>query len=199
MAKRWADLTEDQKQRMRDASARYRERNRERLNEQARDRYAVNRDAICARKRAAYESRRDEAPEEHRAKQRERYERYGREYAAAWAKANSEKAARSRRKWRSENQERARELHLLARFGLTADAYDALFAKQHGRCAICGREEWRIDKRTSRPRALAVDHCHETGRVRGLLCFSCNIAIGFLEDSPALAESASRYLRGDNQ
>lgn len=195
MAKKWVDLTDEQKQRAREASARYRARNRERLNEGAREQYAVKRDRIAERKRAAYAKRRDQDPDAHRAKQREKYDVYGRDYAQAWARANPDKVARNRKKWRAQNAKRAKELHLLSRFGLDAAAYDEMLAGQNGVCAICGRPEWRVDKRTEKPRALAVDHCHDTGRVRGLLCFSCNVAVGFLENSPEFAEAAAQYLR----
>lgn len=195
MAKKWAELTAEQKQRSREASARYRARNRGRLNERARERYAINRDEVVERKRAAHARRRHQDQEAYREKQRKKYEAYGRDYARAWAKANPEKAALIRKRWRAQNPERTKELRLLARFGIDTTYYDELLAAQNGACAICGRPEWRIDKRTLKPRALAVDHCHDTGRVRGLLCFSCNVAIGFFENSPEFAEAAAQYLR----
>lgn len=69
-------------------------------------------------------------------------------------------------------------------FGISPEEYEALFKMQGGVCASCGQPERMIDKRSGLPRALAVDHCHETGRIRALLCTSCNIAFGFLEENP---------------
>lgn len=59
-------------------------------------------------------------------------------------------------------------------YGITLEEYASLYDEQGGRCALCGGES------NGRGR-LAVDHDHETGRVRGLLCFSCNTALGRLE------------------
>jgi len=61
---------------------------------------------------------------------------------------------------------------LLKKFGMTMADYDLMFASQKGGCAICGRtqKQW-----------LSVDHDHASGRVRGLLCTRCNLALGFYE------------------
>ena len=72
------------------------------------------------------------------------------------------------------------------RFGLTPEDYDAMLSSQGGRCALC-----RADKPGGRWDRFHVDHCHETGRVRGLLCYFCNCALGTLGDSP---EAIARVL-----
>jgi hypothetical protein len=64
-----------------------------------------------------------------------------------------------------------------------------LLAKQGGKCAICG-----CSKRTAKDRRLAVDHDHNTGKIRGLLCSKCNTAIGMLRESLALLGAAAVYL-----
>lgn len=66
--------------------------------------------------------------------------------------------------------------HIRHRYGLEPEEYEALFAKQNNRCAICNKEGG--DTKGTR---LYVDHNHETGKVRGLLCAGCNTAVGFLE------------------
>jgi hypothetical protein len=71
-------------------------------------------------------------------------------------------------------------------YGLTAAEYDALLAKQAGRCAICG---------TQPVKRLAVDHEHATGKVRGLLCSTCNSGLGHFKDSVPALENAIAYLR----
>lgn len=73
------------------------------------------------------------------------------------------------------------------KYGVTVEAYTELLERQNGRCAICG----------SFPitRLLGVDHNHETGKVRGLLCHECNVAIGFLQEDPDILNSAINYLR----
>lgn len=74
----------------------------------------------------------------------------------------------------------------LRRFGLTLGQYAHLLATQNAACAICGRLD--ADKR------LAVDHCHATGRVRGLLCQNCNQALGKMQDAPERLRAAASYL-----
>lgn len=82
-------------------------------------------------------------------------------------------------------------------YGMTDQQFAELLAKQDGRCAICGR-----DKATNevlapgrKPKSMSVDHCHATGKVRGLLCAACNRAIGLFKDDPTLCEAAAAYLR----
>jgi Recombination endonuclease VII len=76
----------------------------------------------------------------------------------------------------------------LKKFGLTEGSFAALLKEQGGVCAIC--------KGSNKRGRLAVDHCHKTGRVRGLLCHRCNRAIGAFEDDPALLRAAITYLSG---
>lgn len=71
---------------------------------------------------------------------------------------------------------------------LSLDDYDAMLMAQDGRCAICA------DPVTSEGRALAVDHCHASGRVRGLLCDPCNLGLGKFRDDPARLRAAIAYL-----
>jgi len=66
--------------------------------------------------------------------------------------------------------------------------YDQLFAKQDGRCAICNKHQSELKK------LLEVDHCHKTGKVRGLLCDLHNKALGLLQDQPLLLDNAKNYL-----
>lgn len=71
----------------------------------------------------------------------------------------------------------------LARYGLTPEEYDRKHAEQNGLCAICGKPETSTGKH-GEPRMLSVDHNHETGAVRDLLCGPCNFMVGFLEKNP---------------
>lgn len=82
----------------------------------------------------------------------------------------------------------SREAILSTRFGLTTEEYDRILASQNGTCAICA-EPNSIDRR------LAVDHNHETGVVRGILCHACNLGLGFFRDSPERMHSAIEYLK----
>jgi hypothetical protein len=92
------------------------------------------------------------------------------------------------------NRARARRKRL-AKYGLTADDYQSMMASQNGVCAICERPETvRQPHRIGGGESLAIDHDHATGKVRGLLCMTCNTAIGKLNDDPNLLRVAARYL-----
>lgn len=79
-------------------------------------------------------------------------------------------------------------------YGLSQEQHDVLFAQRGGKCWICEEPETSRDGASGKVRALAVDHCHETGAVRGLLCRRCNQAIGMFRDSPDLLGKAIQYL-----
>lgn len=105
------------------------------------------------------------------------------ERAKQWIAANPERASANKRK-----------SNLAKNYGLTVAEYDALLRKQGGVCAVCGKDEPNAHGRTGKRFRLAVDHCHETGKVRGLLCQKCNRAIGLLGDDPVLMRKAIGYL-----
>jgi len=82
--------------------------------------------------------------------------------------------------------ERARTLR---KYGLTQEQFDAMLEQQAHRCAICLDPE-----PDTAGKAWHIDHCHSTGVVRGLLCSRCNLALGYMRDSPALLRMAAHYL-----
>jgi hypothetical protein len=88
-----------------------------------------------------------------------------------------------------------REYQLFKRFGVTLDDYKKMLEQQNGVCAICGKEEVVIDVRTKKVRVLCVDHDHQTGKVRGLLCSKCNQAIGLMSDDIKILLKAIKYLK----
>ena len=79
-----------------------------------------------------------------------------------------------------------REERLKQVYGLSLQDYEAMVTQQGGVCRIC---------KTKPVRPLFVDHCHASGRVRGLLCHPCNAALGFMRDDPVIAAAATDYLR----
>lgn len=86
-----------------------------------------------------------------------------------------------------------RKQKLRINFGLSVEEYDSLSKKQGDVCAICKEPEKALS-RLGHPKYLAVDHCHTTGKIRGLLCHNCNIGIGNLKDSVSLLKEAIDYL-----
>lgn len=101
------------------------------------------------------------------------------------AKANPEARRKALKKYYAANVEKLHRRKLKYRYGLTNEQYDEMLLVQNGVCAICGQ----TDKR----KRLAVDHCHDTGRIRGLLCSQCNVAIGALHNQDLL-DNAAEYL-----
>jgi hypothetical protein len=79
---------------------------------------------------------------------------------------------------------------LCAQYGITCADYERMLQAQFGGCAICGRGQSR-----SSDDNLYIDHCHKTGRVRGLLCTACNAGLGQFQDDPKLLRRAARYLK----
>jgi hypothetical protein len=73
-------------------------------------------------------------------------------------------------------------------YGISRQEYESLLATQGQGCAICSR-------RSHSHKHLAVDHCHTSGKVRGLLCKDCNTALGLFQDDPSRLVRASWYLR----
>jgi hypothetical protein len=86
-----------------------------------------------------------------------------------------------------------RERRIKHRYGITAAEYDALLVAQDGRCAIC-KQPPGDNVRAHWGGKLCVDHCHDTGTVRGLLCNDCNLAVGYAK-SEATARAMVEYFR----
>jgi hypothetical protein len=84
------------------------------------------------------------------------------------------------------------ELRILTYYGLSMDDYRAILARQGGGCGICGSV---VPKHPNG--RFVVDHDHTTGKVRGLLCWQCNTALGQFGDDATYLERALRYLAGE--
>lgn len=91
-----------------------------------------------------------------------------------------------------------RRYDLQKNYGLTVEQWQELFDAQEGRCGICGRHEDEVLWAEGR-RGLVVDHCHETGRVRGLLCNGCNRGLGYLGDDLDRVRAAEAWLQVGGQ
>jgi len=76
---------------------------------------------------------------------------------------------------------------LLRMYGISLEEFNDMYEVQKGVCKICGSE--------GKAKGLAVDHCHSTGRVRGLLCVSCNTLLGKVESNPSLLSNILEYLK----
>jgi len=85
--------------------------------------------------------------------------------------------------------EKALEAELKHKYGITLATYNQLLNQQQHRCALCG-----TDSPGGNGKRFHVDHNHQTGKVRGLLCGNCNTGLGQLKDSPKLLRRAIQYL-----
>lgn len=106
-------------------------------------------------------------------------------------RARRELDAEYRQAWRAANPDKVksycRKQDLKKKYGITPEQYDYLLGSQGGVCAICSAPP--------QGKALAVDHDHRTGRVRGILCQLCNQALGHMRDDVSLLERAIQYLQ----
>jgi hypothetical protein len=137
---------------------------------------------------------RDEAGDWSRKKYQSEYQKKNRAKAATrmrcWREANPEKSSANNLAQRKSRNERDpfhyRDSMLKRQYGIGQSDYEEMFAKQGGKCAIC-----RTDKKLKGQKFLHVDHCHSTGRVRGLLCGRCNWSIERFEK---FAAEMAKYL-----
>jgi len=90
--------------------------------------------------------------------------------------------------WQKRHPERRKSYHRKYLYGLSHEEYTRILGRQNGLCALCDSVG-----------PLTVDHCHDTGRVRGLLCYSCNTGIGRFGDNPERLTKAIRYLRQEDE
>lgn len=104
-----------------------------------------------------------------------------------WRRLTGHDAKRYRK-----NREAELERHLISKYGITMDKYDAMFADQCGRCAICRAAH-------NGKRRFDVDHDHDSGEVRGLLCTSCNRMLGHARDSIITLRRAIAYLQSSRK
>jgi len=150
----------------------YRLRNKERINFNNKKYYSENREEIKEKASTRYQKTKEEC--------NERSKRYREE--------NLEKVKTKQKEWYLNNPEKIKEQKLKKNYGISLEQYNEMFDKQKGRCAICGTHQNELKQ------MLSVDHCHETNRIRGLLCNGCNRGIGYLKDDIRIVENALKYL-----
>lgn len=117
-------------------------------------------------------------------------------YKAEWNERNRPRLAEMQRaRYKADPEKYSnyfRNRHVLKTYGITQEQYEQMYRDQGGVCAICGAIPDIHRHGISR---LAIDHCHVTGKVRGLLCNNCNAGMGILGDTVAHLEAAMAYLK----
>lgn len=116
------------------------------------------------------------------------------DYTDQWYLRNKQKHQKLTSKRRNgENRTRfqaqSRNSRFKSKYGINEEQRNQLLENQQSKCAICGDHENETPKKT-----LAIDHCHTTGAVRGLLCIRCNNLLGFARDDISILETAIQYL-----
>lgn len=107
---------------------------------------------------------------------------------AARYQANKELHASRGRKWREANADKQRDYSFKKTYGISVEEYEAMALARDNKCELCSGTN--VDGRR-----LSVDHCHASGKIRGLLCNSCNLALGMFKDDIAVLERAINYVR----
>ena len=100
---------------------------------------------------------------------------------------NKDKINKRGRQWRKDNPKYVKGFDLRKNYGLSYNEWVGLWYSQDGRCAIC-------DKFFPNTFEMCVDHNHDTGEIRGLLCRKCNSALGFFLDNPESLVNATEYI-----
>lgn len=113
----------------------------------------------------------------------------------AWCANNPEKVVISRKKtneWHKQNKDRVYNNIHKYRYGITQADADLMSVRQNNLCAICKQSPQMTNKRNQK---LFLDHCHATGKIRGMLCNNCNIAIGHAKESVEILKAMITYLK----
>lgn len=154
------------------------EKSREKIKKKDADWYLANKDKARASNKAWQQNNSDKLAK----KARERYNE------------NKDKVLAINLSWRDKNRDKIKEYNRknhrkrqLSQYGLTPEDYSTILESQGGGCAICGCPP-------PADRCLAVDHCHKTGKVRGILCGSCNRGLGLFKDDVVKMKKAVEYL-----
>jgi len=97
--------------------------------------------------------------------------------------------------WQSRTPKKRLEQHLKYKYGVSPEQFLEAWDKQEGKCSICKDTLPDLLTYDNRRRGYAIDHNHETGAFRGILCNECNALLGMAEENPTILESAITYLK----
>lgn len=100
--------------------------------------------------------------------------------------------AASHRDYRARNPDKLRGMNLRYKYDIDHADYERMLRRQKGVCAACKQAE--VGRNQFGKVRLAVDHCHDTGKIRGLLCMACNRAAGLLKHNPQRLRSLAKFL-----
>lgn len=110
------------------------------------------------------------------------------EWAKKYRLGHKEELKKWGKDWYKKNKDKVKNYALMQKYGITLDDYNLMFIKQNGCCVICGKHQ------SEMAHSLAVDHSHESGQVRGLLCDGCNVVLGYTNDDIDILKNMISYL-----
>lgn len=154
--------------------------------------YRKNKEKIKASRKAYYERNKDKLLsdcKEYREQNREIIRKRSKDHSKRYYQKNKDAILERQRASYAADPDYDRRRTLKRKYGITLEQYKEALIQQEGVCKICEGES------TGRG-IFHVDHCHKTGKVRGLLCSKCNTGIGMLGDNPKLLMKAILYLEG---
>lgn len=101
---------------------------------------------------------------------------------------NKPERKQAMKEYYEKNKDKAVNRGLYNRYGITLEEYDNMLSEQNGNCYICEKSHKLFTKR------LAVDHCHNTGKIRKLLCIGCNTSLGLLKEDLDRVKKLMKYI-----
>jgi hypothetical protein len=164
--------------------------------EEAKKRPSNQKEVVAARNRAYYAAHAEEM-RSRQAKRRITHKQEIQNYHKAYCASPKYKKYHKKycvlnetkiKEYRMSHRRTTAERFLIKKYGITMDEYDMMIVAQDGKCAICGEHQSNLR------RILNVDHNHITGEIRGLICGSCNRAIGLFKENTANLLNAIKYL-----
>lgn len=126
----------------------------------------------------------------YREKNRDKLVAHSKAYFESHREENTARCKKRYRDNKAEYAESGRKRHLKKKYDITDADFSAMLSKQDGKCAVC-----RTDTPGGRFGKWNIDHCHDSGKVRGLLCWACNTGLGKFKDNEDFLASAIQYLR----
>ena len=106
-------------------------------------------------------------------------------------KKNRDEMKKGAKEWYYENKDRKRAYDLKRNYNITIEEYNEMLNKYDGKCWICGTHQAKLKRK------LSIDHNHKTGKIRGLLCDSCNGGIGHMKENYFILIKSIKYLKGE--
>lgn len=98
------------------------------------------------------------------------------------------------REYNKKNPSKRKHGDLKKKYNISFDEYSKMFSEQNGVCKVCFKSETQVHPISGTPYMLSVDHCHTTGKIRGLLCNRCNRVLGMVNDDTDILLALKEYL-----